>query len=158
MKKIILLLLITTAIVAGCKKYPDGPLISLRSAKKRLYGVYNITKYTVNGVDSLSLLNDSLGLSLALAYDDVDNIYVGNMGGPRHDGKGMDFNFNWELVDLNATIKITQTFGFTIGTGAFGNVKTPSWTILKLSNKETEWKATYNGKDYFVDMIKIKKG
>jgi hypothetical protein len=38
MKKSILFLIIIASITAGCKKYPDGPLISLRSAKGRLFG------------------------------------------------------------------------------------------------------------------------
>ena len=76
MKKLILIFIVLAAITEGCKKYEDGPLISFRSVRNRLYGDYTLTKYTVNGVDSLSLYNDSLDIKIhCSSRQDDSNIY-----------------------------------------------------------------------------------
>ena len=73
MKKLLIILIVITAITEGCKKYEEGPCFSLRSAKKRLYGTYTLTQYTVNGVDSLSLFNDSLLSTIKIYHEDQNN-------------------------------------------------------------------------------------
>ena len=56
---IILLLLPVIGIIAySCKKYPDGPSVSIFSRVERVFGKYDIVSYTVDGADSLSLLNN----------------------------------------------------------------------------------------------------
>lgn len=53
MKKLILISLL--AIVAGsCKKYPEGPGLSLQSKAKRIEGVYHVKTFTANGINTLS--------------------------------------------------------------------------------------------------------
>ena len=72
MKKALLFLFMLSCFISCKKRYPDGPLISLRRPVNRIYGYYHPTKYTVNGADSLSLLNDSIPLTLRLWWDPVD--------------------------------------------------------------------------------------
>jgi len=60
MKKTFLYILALSILVFGCKKYPeDKNLVHLQKAKKRLWNgnLWYVTRYTVNGVDSLSHLN-----------------------------------------------------------------------------------------------------
>jgi hypothetical protein len=54
MKKVILVIFVIAGISEGYKKYDEGPMFSLRSAKNRFYGNHTLTKYTVNGIDSLN--------------------------------------------------------------------------------------------------------
>ncbi len=75
------------------------------------------------------------------------------MGGPRSDGKNSGIGFQWELSDDNTKI-IIEYCGGSPGTGPIGNGKNLTWTILKLSNKETRWEITYNGKEYFMALEK----
>jgi hypothetical protein len=153
MKKLILLLLVITAISTGCKKYPDGPLISLRTAKHRLYGTYLLTQYTVNGVDSLNHYYDSLSLNFHFFYEDVYGHDQCDIIGNRKDGKWCDLSWDWNLVNHNKTLNITSS-GYANGTGPFGTNKLPQWNILRLTNKETEMKTTYNGKEYSIKLEK----
>ena len=53
MKKILLLTLITTIILpfSSCKKYEEGPALTLLSKKQRAANTWNILKYYENGTD-----------------------------------------------------------------------------------------------------------
>ena len=65
MKKLITVLcalaFISTTLLTSCKKYVDGPAISLRSKKARLQGDWQIDSYSVNGVDKTSELKTLYG-------------------------------------------------------------------------------------------------
>lgn len=156
MKKIIFFIIVLAAIFEGCKKYPDGPLISLRTAKHRLYGTYTLTQYTVNGVDSLSLYNDSLSLNYTLGFDGLDDVNFCTNFGLRTDGKEADVRYNWDLSNNNKNISLNIPIGnsYSMGTGPFGKNKTTNWEILRLTNKETKMQTTYNGKEYLIDLKK----
>ena len=151
MKKLILFIIVLAAITEGCKKYEDGPLISLRSVKNRLYGDYTLTKYTVNGVDSLSLYNDSLDLIIhSHPHQDDSNIYF-VFSGKNESSTG--FVMICILINKNKILKALGTSGLPIGTGPFGKDKKPEWEILRLTNKELNMKTTYNGKEYYVELV-----
>jgi len=63
MKKITVTLLVavllvsTLTIVQSCKKYEDGPLVSLRSRTERLSNQWKVDNYKVNGTDFTSLVS-----------------------------------------------------------------------------------------------------
>ncbi len=42
----------------SCKKYEEGPFLSLRSAEKRIVGEWQIDSYTVDGADSMAVINE----------------------------------------------------------------------------------------------------
>ena len=151
MKKLVLLLLVITAITAGCKKYPDGPLISFRSAEKRLYGTSKLTTYTVNGVDSLSLYYDSLCLNFRFWYNDVSYHNDCNIEGRRKDGNLCILIWTWDLINSNKILKVTSSGGG-LGTGPFGNNKTPEWEILELKWNDIKMQTNYNGKEYYIEL------
>lgn len=54
--RVILIVYIVLAGLSSCNKYPEGPKISLRTVKHRLSGDWEVTKFEVNGIDSLSTL------------------------------------------------------------------------------------------------------
>jgi len=59
MKKIVLLIsvLIITLTLGSCKKYDEGPLISLRSKEKRMNGKWEVQLFLINGYDSTNYFN-----------------------------------------------------------------------------------------------------
>jgi hypothetical protein len=154
MKKILLTLLILTAIIDGCKKYDDGPLISFRSARNRLLGSYSVTQYNVNGVDSLSLYNDSMYSQFDILQDDNDFGY--GISGNRKDGIYCSAIGHWKLNNDNTKLTVNLSTCYSdwhthsSGTGPFINHATPEWEILRLTDKEVKMKTTYNGKDYTI--------
>jgi hypothetical protein len=150
MKRFILFLIVLAGIVEGCK-YEDGPLISLRSAKNRLYGIHTLTKYTVDGLDSLSLYKDSLAIKFSLFYNDVYNLNACDIDGIRNDGKDGSVGFRWTLKNSNKEFCITYSGGVK-GTGPIGKNKTSEWQILKLKSNDIKMKTTYNGKEYVIEL------
>lgn len=144
-------MLILSGIAEGYK-YDDGPLISLRSPTKRLYGAYTLSTYIVNGEDSLSLFNDSLCLTFSFFYDDVNSKDVCYIVGERKDGHYSELYWSWNLINDNKVLQIYRSVGIIIGTGPFGTDKFPEWEILRLTNNELKMKTTYNGKEYLIEL------
>lgn len=61
MKKIFLyflLIVFTSSLITSCKKYPDGPSISLLSRKARLANTWHLSSYSENGVDKTTDFNN----------------------------------------------------------------------------------------------------
>lgn len=57
-KNIFFIILIIGASLMGCKKYPEGPALSLRSKTARVANTWKIESYTINGVDNTSALKN----------------------------------------------------------------------------------------------------
>ena len=151
MKKLILFLIIIAGITEGCQKYEEGPWLSLRSAEKRLYGNYTLKQYTVNGVHSLSLFYDSLGLNFEISYDDVNSLNIFKIDGKRKDGHYYPVICTWQLINNNKVLEIKTAYAYT-GTGPFGNNITPEWEILRLTNNEIKLRTYYNNKEYIINL------
>ncbi len=57
-KNIFAFILIIAASLTGCKKYENGPVISLRSKTERVSNTWKVESYTINGSDYTSILNN----------------------------------------------------------------------------------------------------
>ncbi len=51
------ILLIGTLLFTECKKYPEGPALSLRTKKERIANTWKLSKYIENSVDLTSNFN-----------------------------------------------------------------------------------------------------
>ena len=76
-----LVLTLVLALFSSCSKFEDGPKISLRSIKKRIYGRYTIKYFSKNGEDLTSYWNQYYSMSFKFGeHEDVrpvDNrVYV----------------------------------------------------------------------------------
>jgi len=146
-KKIILILLAITAIAAGCQKYEEGPCISFRSAKNRLYGDYTLTKYTIDGVDSLQQMKDRFGLSFHFFY----NEYSGNPNLLIDDpGISNPFLSIYTLITHNEYIRVH--YGSSMLLGYTPGVQEVDFMILKLKNKDVHLKTSFNNKEYYFEL------
>jgi hypothetical protein len=139
--------------LTSCQKYEEGPSISFRSAEKRVFGGYHITEYTVDGVDSLSLYNDSLCLNVDFYYNDVAAVNACAISGNRKDGAGCNLYWHWHLSDDGLDLVVDDAPGLSIGTGPFGKGRICTWRILRLKAKEIKMKTTYSNKEYMVKMV-----
>ena len=106
------------AFTASCKKYPEGPAISLRSKKARVCGEWRILKLTRNGTDSY------------FNYDYRINI---EKDGHYHIKGSYTDEGNWELSGDDKKI---------IFTPATAGAEKIECLILKLKNNELWWKQT----------------
>jgi hypothetical protein len=139
--------------LTACQPYEDGPVLSFKSAEKRIFGLYHLTEYTVDGVDSISLYNDSLSLVFDFYYNDVDAVNALAISGSRADGGGCNVYWHWHLSDDELQLIVDDAPGLSIGTGPFGKGRIGSWTLLRLKSKEIKMKTTYNNKEYQVLLV-----
>jgi hypothetical protein len=152
LKRIILILLFINAISAGCK-YEEGPKISFRSAENRLYGNYILNQYTVNGEDSLSYFNDSLGLNFSFYFDEQDDLDMFKIYGNRSDGVQIIMLANWTLTSKSKNLNIINLFGNSIGTGPLIKYTDSEWVLLRLTDSEVKMKTNYSGKEYIIFLV-----
>lgn len=121
-KTIILAILLIGSIVLveSCKKYPDGPMLSLRTRTERVANVWKVEKLTKNGVDVTARALDK-------TYEfkkDGSFIYI----------SGSDVKTGtWAFInkDEQLDIKISDPF---------------KWNILRLKEKEM-WCVENDGSD-----------
>ncbi len=154
MKKIILYLIVIAAIASSCKKYEEGPLVSFRSAKNRLYGNYTLTYLTVDGKDCLSQYYDSLSKSFYFYEDNSSRVDYCDMIGIRKDDGLSSLSWTWELLDHNKILKIISAGGNPPG-WSYGPFKTnilPEWKILRLTKKEKKLKTLYLDQEYVITL------
>jgi hypothetical protein len=144
----VLIFLFFGVFFSSCKKYPEGPSISFRSAKDRVYGRYTLTKYTIDGADSLQQMKDRFGLNFHFFYNDYsekDELAI--------DGPGISdiFISVFELIENNKDIWVSD--GTIIFTGKGVSVcQDISFIILKLKNKSMHLKTLYNNKEYYLEL------
>ncbi len=152
MKKIILILIALAAITASCVKYEEGPLVSSLSVKKKIYGFYFLTEYTVNGIDSLSQNGGDLYLRFDFFYNDISKRDVCVIEGTAIYNLGSLY-WGWELSDNKKNIRVSDANSDTNGSGPFGNNKTPVWEIIKLLKDQIKLKTNFNNKEYQILLI-----
>jgi hypothetical protein len=129
MKKLFALICIITSalLLTECKKYPEGPSISLRSKNERIANTWKLSKYYENSVDLTSNFNTTF---TKFAFNTT---------------KGGDYTITRELYSIaNTTESGTwtlssnkKTFNLSptsITIGAVPNAS--SWQILKLYENE----------------------
>ena len=110
-------------VMQSCKKYPDGPVISLISRTDRVANTWKVDNYKLNGTDYTSLVtNYSETYSKAGAYTYAWGVLSGS-------GK-------WEFQNNDNEIKITGT----------DNQSSETLVILKLEEKEF-WYYYMDGND-----------
>lgn len=132
MKKLIVLFSMITSvlILTECKKYPDGPSISFRSAKERVSNTWKIEKLIKNNVDSTSyytnLLKDyTATLSKSGSYTISYYVVVPILGNLSNTESG-----SWTLSSDKKTLNINPT-SIVVGSVPAAS----SWQILKLYEK-----------------------
>lgn len=154
MKKLFFILLLIASLAGACKKYDEGPMFSLRSAYGRFANTHILVKYLVNGVDFLSLYNDSLSLEYQFKYhyDEYENMNTCLIGSFCKDTSWSELYWHWKLVNNKKNLKVFISNGTTTGTGPFGNHKLPEWEIIKLKYNDIRMKTNYNGKEYYIEL------
>lgn len=124
MKKILTLSLIAIFALAattftGCKKYDDGPLISLRFKKARLVNTWKIEKIIKNGQQQ-SLSNDNKNSRYQFSKDGTFTL--------RNTSTSVSYTGTWVFTDSKEKLKVIYSMGkLSINY---------EYTILRLKKKE----------------------
>jgi len=125
------LLLIFTSVVS-CKKYPEGPAISISSKSSRLSNVWKVEKVIKNGADVSSLFTST----------NYTETYEKN-GGFSFSSSLFNGSGAWNFANNNTMIKRS---------GVNGQISSDI-TILRLKSNSLWYKSTFNGDSYEFHLI-----
>lgn len=131
LKQLIPLALFAALIVAACKKYEEGPAISLRSKKKRVEGVWKIDKKFDAQEEQLQLTSDDL----KVRWEFEDTIYREIYSGTTQ------ISGVWEFTESKERILVN----YEDTTGKY----TLDYRILRLTNSDLWLKFEDSTKIYF---------
>ncbi|MDP3557451.1 MAG: hypothetical protein Q8T03_08755 [Bacteroidota bacterium] len=109
--------------IQSCKKYPDGPTISLRSRAERVANTWKVENYKINGNDYTSLVS---------SYTET---YT----------KQGAYSYSWGIVDGSGTWSF-QNSDTEIKIRGTDNQASRKLTILKLEEKSF-WYYYFEGND-----------
>jgi hypothetical protein len=146
MKKTILIFFVITTLVLGCKK--------TNYSYMKLLGNYKLSEYTVDGVDSLDMYQDSLGLDYYFYYDDMRGNFNCEISGTRNDGNETMLYWRWMPNDKNDGIFVFGSYSQIINTGIgpFSKGKISVWVFSDVTDSEINMKTTFKDKEYIVDL------
>lgn len=126
-------------IMPGCKKYEDGPAISLKSKTKRVVNTWKLEAYYWNGIESTSSLlisgyeeSYSDGGNYSRSYIDKDGDFFSESG-------------DWEFDDKKDNLVISGVSSIELSDNN-STVTNSRVTILRLKTKEL-WYEFENGGD-----------
>ncbi len=124
-KTTILLLLfgIIFSNLTSCKKYPDGPTISLRSRKERISNNWKVENYKINGSDFTSIVTN---------YKETFT-------------KEGNYSYSWDLLNGSGTWKLQNNDEEIKLTGSESQTSRTLF-ILKLE-EDSFWYYSMNGSD-----------
>ena len=133
------LFIFLACIFCTCKKYPEGPFISLKTKENRVDGTWEVEKYLVNGVDSVAS-KYSPGCTI--------NFYAkASSGGSRNISIQCEKSSGyWSFRDRKESI-VVWPLDTTIKSSLFLSRFT-TWKILKLKYKEIHLKTEFNSTQY----------
>ncbi len=122
-KNILLSLLVLVSIITfdSCKKYPDGPMLSLRTKTERVSNVWRVEKLTKNGTDITVSATEKI-------YEfKKDGTFIYSSGSKVVQG-------TWAFIDKKERLDVKTSDPF-------------KWDILRLKEKEM-W-VRENDADFF---------
>ena len=120
---LLLLAAFTIPTIQSCKKYPEGPSISLRSREERVANTWKVENYKINGTDYTSLV---AGYEQTFSKNGAYSYSSGTVNG----------SGTWAFQNEEAEIRIT------------GTNSQPSETLFILKLKEKDfWYYYMDGND-----------
>ena len=132
-----LLLVFVASTLTTCKKYPEGPNFTLRTAMCRITGVWDVTYYEANGIDSTSYVFNSpcycrYYFSKSRSGDNSYDLSLRSVDSLGYCGSGGEWSFYNKYK--NVEIVIAGYAGSFSPIGAYG--RTACWEIQKLTKEE----------------------
>ncbi len=99
-KNLLLVLVVTTFALSGCKKYEDGPSFTLKSAKARMVNDWKLDKvYSIDGTTDYTLFFSSSSWELDLSSDYSMTQTV----------DGVTYTGTWAFSDEKDSLKLTYS-------------------------------------------------
>ena len=155
MKKLLLILIVTIIVIAGCTKFEEGPKISFRTMDSRIIGSWEVTEYSCDGVDSLQFYKDSCGsnLQIKLFPESKRRNYLMSFYGGKNEfnAKGeFPISYNYRLNVKSGIFYYTNYI-----TGPFAVYCNTIWYIIRLTKKELKINIDFDNRKYKMSFKRI---
>ena len=137
-KNTILLLIAIAAITCSCEKY----------TLNKIYGQYILSKYTIDGIDSLQQMKARFGLGFLFYHEEYDDHDVLNLNDV---GISSPFISTFYLEDHNKSIMVKTGSLMLTGYGA-SDFYDINFSIIKLKSNDIHLKTIYNNKEYYLEL------
>ncbi|GAB4300572.1 MAG: hypothetical protein Kow0068_23790 [Marinilabiliales bacterium] len=152
--KLSLYFLIIILCFASCKKYEEGPCISLRSKDNRINATWDVDKIIINGIDSINYLNIIVSVfdirskdnkCIIYFYDKINNNYLPMKGNWQwyNEKKQIIMQF-YNQDDLNYHDNIY----YDVSVGPIKSYNTVTFSIIKLKKNDCILETNFNNKTY----------
>jgi hypothetical protein len=133
----------------SCKKYENGPLISFRSANKKICNnsskEWQLESFSFGGGDSTLLFIDSCGNSFDFIYGSGNSNPLFIRGGKFY-GSWETSNNDELIIDINQ--QVYGPTGSSIGIGPISPSVKSTWKILRLTTKQFWLETTLGSTTY----------
>lgn len=164
-KLLLILCIILFAIPEGCKKYEDGPCISIYKPIGRLTAgedglTWHVWSYKVNGIQKIYEYNDSCGCELTFSDKRKKILYISNCVfsiNKTATGYG-----HYDLIENDMTLYISGGIieDLTKYNTKYNSPLAPTdsndytlfWKIKKLTTRELKIETTYKNNNYEVEL------
>jgi hypothetical protein len=148
-------------IVTSCKRYEEGPFLSLRSPEKRLLGLWEITELKVDDVDFISSYReDSVYVKFSIIEFEELYINIVKEGSSSSQLSSSTLKFEdgkkkmrFELKRFAAYEQLTAPFYELVPPVEFDN----AWDIYRLTSKEFIIGIQFNGVIYRLTFERLEK-
>jgi hypothetical protein len=162
LKNTTLLFIASIFILTGsCKKYPDGPLLSIHSKEHRVAGDWVVEYFSINGFDSTNHLKNHPCYGF-YSFSKIENgrtefSYISN----GYNGSDTNYYYSsfgkWKFENNKRNITITIDYTNRpwrhFNLGIFSESQATLWQIQRLTEKDMWLKGTYpDGREYFVKL------
>jgi len=136
-------------LINSCKKYEDGPLLSLHTKKHRIMGTWDVEYFSINNFDSTSYLK---GQPFYGMYSFGKGDLWGNPGPAGYQSETSYLSGNWRFEEKKEAIHITFNSYLSSDNRRVGPYRADDviWDIRRLTEKELWLATSFNGKDYLV--------
>ncbi|GAB4278073.1 MAG: hypothetical protein Kow0068_01540 [Marinilabiliales bacterium] len=151
-----ILLIIT---IMGCKKYDEGPSISLRSKINRIEGKWYIEKFLINNADSTSGMHENFA-EVVYFYNSDDEKYGAFVNDNFANMSSFDWSFQSDKEEIlfNVTSSIytphdPEDMDTSYSYGPFSTNKKCVWNIKKLTKNALNLELDSNQINYRLELV-----
>lgn len=157
MKNTILFLGILIILTHSCKKYEDGPFISLRSPINRLLGEWEVYSFEIDGSDFTSDYQNNCKCNFRFHSEKYDAVYFSFLQCKDDYSIGGRFEFNGDILKIETgnAYNTNNLRDSLIYTGPIKTWAKINCCIKRLYFKDLWLSSYFNNRKYF---IKLKKG
>jgi len=153
MKKLHIIFWIVFIFLINSCRYDDGPLISFRTAFGRLYGVWEVEYFEINGINYTQEYKDNCNCIFHFGYYSYNRLFYEN----NQTRISSIVNINHDQKNI---LHVSSDGSSIVKYEFIGNSFISEWEVKKLTNQKLWIKSVYNDYDnnkiYYIELKKIK--